>query len=126
MSLKSLYKISCFEVKENEFSASISFNPSHPIFAGHFPGQPVVPGICLIHIIKDIANTISDRELLLTNGSNIKFLHVIDPHKHANVQIKGTFLSEPDEGIVIKASVYSGETVFFKFKGHFNTETMEQ
>ncbi|MCK4569170.1 MAG: 3-hydroxylacyl-ACP dehydratase, partial [Bacteroidales bacterium] len=83
MSLQSLYTISEFNVKGNEFSAIITFDPSHEIFSGHFPEQPIVPGVCLIHIIKDIAIRIAEHEVVLSNGSNIKFLSVIDPRKHA-------------------------------------------
>ena len=126
MCLKSLYTIREFSEAEGEFSAIIAFNPAHEIFSGHFPGQPIVPGVCLIQIIKEIAHMISDKELLLTEGRNIKFLHVIDPQIHPEVKIAGSYKSNESEILIINASLTKDELVFFKFKGLFNNETMEQ
>ena len=125
MSLQSLYTISEFNEAEGEFSAIIAFNPAHEIFSGHFPGQPIVPGVCLIHIIKEIAHMKSDKELLLTEGRNIKFLHVIDPQEHPEVKIVGSHKSDESEILTINASLIKDELVFFKFKGHFNNETLK-
>ncbi len=125
MSLQSLYTISEFNVKGNEFSAIITFDPSHEIFSGHFPEQPIVPGVCLIHIIKDIAIRIAEHEVVLSNGNNIKFLNVIDPRKHANVHIKGSFSFNESRSLSINANIFNDDVIFFKFKGLFNTETLK-
>lgn len=123
MNLRSLFDISNFKVEGVTFSANITFNPAHEIFSGHFPGQPVVPGVCLIHIVKEITNLISEKDMLLTDGSNIKFLQVIDPQENAEVQIQGTLTPEADEQIKISAKILTEESVFFKFIGRFNNET---
>ena len=121
MSLKSLYTISELNINENEFSARIAFDPSHEIFSGHFPDQPIVPGVCLIHIVKEIANKIAGREVLMSNGKNIKFLNVIDPGGNKDVNIKGTFLFKQDDTLSLSASLTKETVVFFKFKGTFKT-----
>ena len=33
--------------------AILRINWGHPIFEGHFPGRPVVPGACLLQIVKE-------------------------------------------------------------------------
>ncbi len=119
MTLRSLYKINDFLVEDGSFSASITFNSGHEIFKGHFPGQPVVPGVCLIHIIKEISIKITENETVMTDGSNIKFLQVIDPSIHDEVHIKGTFSSESKENIKITATILNEDLVFCKFKGTF-------
>ena len=125
MILESLYTISDFKMNGNDFSAQISFDATHDIFAGHFPDQPVLPGVCLIHIMKEMANMISDKEMLLTDGSNIKFLHMIDPGVNAEVQINGTYSLESNKHLKITAKIFIQDIVFFKFNGLFNPETMK-
>ncbi len=126
MSLQSLYNISEFRLEGAEFSARIAFNPAHEIFSGHFPGQPVVPGVCLIHIIKEIANMILARELQMTNAGNVKFLHMIDPNENPEVSIRGSFKIEEEVQVVINANISGNDLVFCKFKGRFNNETVKQ
>ena len=46
----SLYHI----IAQNGSSYSIRFNAEHPVFAGHFPNYPIVPGACLVQIAEDL------------------------------------------------------------------------
>ena len=119
MSLEPLYTISNQSVGEAEFAAQITFDPAHDIFTGHFPGKPIVPGVCLLRIVKDMAGLISGKNVVLKVGSNIKFLHIIDPNQHAKVFLKGTFLSTEGNKLVINASLSAAELIFLKFKGTF-------
>ena len=38
-------------------NAQLQLNPAHRVFEGHFPGQPVVPGVCMVQMIKEILET---------------------------------------------------------------------
>ena len=39
---------------EGKYICRITLNPAHPIFAGHFPGNPITPGVCMLQIIKEL------------------------------------------------------------------------
>jgi len=119
MSPQSLYTFSNQTIGEAEFEASIIFDHTHEIFNGHFPEQPVVPGVCLIRIVKDMAGFITGGNVVFKHGSNIKFLNIIDPNQHTEVFLKGSFLYTNENKLVIKASLSKTEVVFFKFKGTF-------
>ncbi len=64
--------------------------------------------------------------MFLTEGSNIKFLKVIAPGENAELQIQGTFTPEAAEQIKITAKIFTEDSVFFKFLGRFNNETVKQ
>jgi len=120
MHLEGLYAVSEFRIEADSFSAIISFDPEHVIFKGHFPGQPVVPGVCLIHIVGKIANKISTEKIQLVKGSNIKFLQLIDPDKDPVVIIKGKYVTDNAGELNLSATISKEEALFFKFKGVFS------
>ena len=119
MSLQSLYAISDLKSSEGTFSASLSFNPGHKIFEGHFPGQPVVPGVALIHILKDLCSRIAGTDVKLVKATNIKFLNMIDPRDNVMYSISGAFSQKEDEMISLTATIGNEEAIKIKFKGIF-------
>ena len=52
MLLENFYKIIHIKEREDGKQAiEIELNPGHVLYQGHFPGQPVVPGVCTLQII---------------------------------------------------------------------------
>ena len=54
MLIEGLYSTETFDKNEEGISAQIKLNPKHEIFKGHFPGKPIMPGVCMIQIIKEL------------------------------------------------------------------------
>ena len=96
------------------FSTSIRLEPGHPIFAGHFPGLPVVPGVCMMAIMKEILQEIVHRPLRLVNAGNLKFLSLINPMENETVNVELRFSEESEETIVLDGSIFTNNLVFFK------------
>ncbi len=119
MGLDTLYEIRDLEFTGDTFSASVRFDPSHPVFAGHFPGQPVVPGVALIRIAGDIANRIAGTELRLKESSNIKFLQLINPDEHQQVQAIGSFSLDDSGNFRLSAEIRKDDRLFFLFRGNY-------
>ena len=112
-----LYTINNLTTDGNIFTTEISFDPSHPVFEGHFPGQPVVPGVVLVEVSAAVVSLVTGKELIVKEASVIKFLHVIDPTISPVIMIDGSIVEE--EGNCCKASLrfYSDEVDFAKLKG---------
>lgn len=113
--LNDFYSINDLQSSPSEIQASLTLNPQHKIFSGHFPSQPVVPGVCQLQMIKEILEQVTGRPSNLTSAADMKFLAVIDPQRNSQVdaQIKYT---EADGKLSFTASIEKGETVFFKCK----------
>ncbi|MFC0518666.1 hypothetical protein ACFFGT_30910 [Mucilaginibacter angelicae] len=97
---------------------TITLNPTHDIFKGHFPGRPVVPGVCMMQMIKEILENHLGKKLQLVKADNIKFLSFIDPDQHGQVGLE-VKVNMVDGQIKTDAQLLNEETVFLKFKGVF-------
>jgi len=98
--------------------AVLELNPDHAIFKGHFPDMPVVPGVCMMQMVKEIAEISVGETLMLSKADSMKFLSVIDPGVNKVVKI-GVSYKAKDAAIDVNASIATEERVCFKFRGIF-------
>ncbi|HKC66926.1 MAG TPA: 3-hydroxyacyl-ACP dehydratase [Bacteroidia bacterium] len=104
---------------ENTFTATVELNPAHKIYKGHFPEIPVAPGVSLIQVIQEVLAKKINKELSLKEGSNIKFLAMINPLKENKVTISYT-IQLTEKEIDTTANIAGKEIIYVKFKGTFN------
>ena len=58
MLLKDFYTLAELDKSDTEnLKAIIDLNKDHEVYKGHFPGNPVVPGVCLTQLIKEVMET---------------------------------------------------------------------
>jgi 3-hydroxyacyl-[acyl-carrier-protein] dehydratase len=116
------YYIQSF-VKENESLLwSISINSDHDIFKGHFPDNPVTPGVVQIEIIKELLISHFNRDLKLKSISNCKFLSVLNPNKTPSVSVKMVVSSTEDLIIKISGTIFSAEVNYLKIQAEFQLQ----
>ena len=67
------------------FRALLSLNAQHRIFEGHFPGHPVVPGVCLMQMVQEVTGiALGGENLGLARAvDQLKFIALIEPGKRA-------------------------------------------
>ena len=102
------------ESREAELSCCIVFNADHAIFKGHFPGQPVVPGVCMMEIVKELLQSTVNKPLMLRNVRSVKFLGFISPDMQPVVNVKW---KEGEGGYVVTASFGLNGAALFKLDG---------
>jgi 3-hydroxyacyl-[acyl-carrier-protein] dehydratase len=118
MLLSDFYFVLSNTCTDTTVSASIRFNRDHPIFNGHFPGNPIVPGVCMLEIVRQLVEQSTNTKLLISEGDNIKFLNMIDPGQYETVQVDVNF-KQSTGNYAVNATIISGELTFFKFTGTF-------
>ena len=77
--LNDFFTISDKVTSETEVWAELFINADHKIFEGHFPNQPVVPGVCMMQMIKEIVEEVIEKQTNLVQAAELKFLAVINP-----------------------------------------------
>jgi 3-hydroxymyristoyl/3-hydroxydecanoyl-(acyl carrier protein) dehydratases len=114
-----LYTILETQQTENSFAALLALNAAHPIFEGHFPGQPVMPGVCMMQTIQELLEKGLQRKLLLQKAANMKFLVMINPVVQPQVSTELQYTLQDDGTVKTTAVIKSETTVFMKFQGTF-------
>jgi len=118
MLIDGLYTIEDFQQEALEVKATIHLNKAHDIFKGHFPGNPVMPGVCMLQIIKELTEQATSKNLFLSVSSNIKFMAIINPEVNPDLLLNIS-IAEVDDLIKIKNTSSFGETVALKLSATF-------
>lgn len=115
------YSIKSFAAEGKDIKATICINPAHAIFEGHFPGQPVVPGVCMIQIIKELAAQHMHAAIQLTSAAQVKFLQLLIPESGQDIQVQISLKDPVEEVYAFAASLMQGEKAIMKINGRFRT-----
>jgi 3-hydroxyacyl-[acyl-carrier-protein] dehydratase len=116
MLINDLYTVVSKQSEDGKVVARISFDKAHRIFNGHFPGHPVVPGVCMMQIVREIMELDQTKRLKIAVGNNMKFMNIIDPEKNAQVDVAVTYTLEGND-YKVNATLTDASVTFFKFKG---------
>ena len=94
-------------------------NENHPVFKGHFPEKPVVPGVFVIQMITEILSDHLQKELIIKEISNVKFLNLVDPLKIRKLAVQIGIKSPGNSYCVVEAVISDENTTVLKFKGRY-------
>ena len=115
MLLKDFYTIKSIDKKDDyNYVANIFINEKHAVFNGHFPGNPIMPGVCMMQIIKELTEQITTSSLLMQSLSNVKFMALINPFVTPELQLELNITTTEDDLVKVKNTTYFGETVALK------------
>ena len=117
MLLNNFFFVTAIENNAGVIKASIEINKNHPIFEGHFPNQPIVPGVCMSQIVKEVLEAELSSGMQLKSADFIKFLKFINPYETSNISLDIKFVQTEDKNMKVNASLFDSESVYFKFKG---------
>lgn len=115
---KPLFKILSLNHAVGQINAALQIDQQNEIFAGHFPDQPVVPGACMLQIVKEVLADTLKSDLVLARADNIKFLSLVEP-SIALLQLSINY-QQADDNLKVSASLMAGETACMKLQALFS------
>ncbi len=118
MLIKNLYQVKNLVTEGGRTTAQITINRDHEIFKGHFPGNPVMPGVCMIQIIKELTEEVVGKKLFLAVSSNIKFMAIINPETHPDLTLV-LDISEDGDEVKVRNTTSFDETIALKLNAVF-------
>jgi 3-hydroxyacyl-[acyl-carrier-protein] dehydratase len=123
MLLNDLYTIDHIEAS----TATVRLNAEHPIFKGHFPDRPVLPGACQLQMIRELLSHITTKTYRLEKAAAVKFITPIDPRQNGTIRLHLQYGGENPGGeknttLHVTATLIAGEVVCLKFNGTFQAD----
>lgn len=115
MLLHDFYKIQSLEkIDGQKHLAVILINEKHDVFKGHFPGNPIMPGVCMMQIIKELTEQITSRKLMMQTLTNVKFMALINPDVTPELRLELDVTTTEDDFVKVKNATYFNETIALK------------
>lgn len=68
---------------------AVGISATHPALAGHFPGNPIFPGVALLDEVLAAAQTIYGKEIILAGIPQVKFLLPLRPGTAFSIEFNG-------------------------------------
>lgn len=118
MPLNDFYSYTITESSSNNLLISIIIDPSHEVYKGHFPQQPVTPGVILVEMVRKILSTHTGKDLFFSAAKELKFMSPVLPEQHTQIDLSLGY-EAIEEGYKVACVFKSDDTVFTKLKGTF-------
>ena len=110
------YKVERFGREGNVGVFDIALLPECSVYDGHFPGNPVCPGVCNIETIRECAMLLTGKRLTISTIRQCRFNSLITPCEGKLLTVEVSAVEE-DGKYLTTASVYDKDTDYLTFKG---------
>lgn len=112
----SFYTITKTKVEDNQLEVKLNINANHEIFEGHFPGNPITPGVVQLEILKELLSIYAGKTVQMQVVSNCKYLTIMNPENCGEITVK-VGIQNNEGALKINAVFQNAETVFTKVSG---------
>lgn len=107
---------------DNSVVATKIVSADEPHFKGHFPGQPVMPGVLIVESLAQAAGVMMFKHLGLTAADAVVYFMKLDNVRFRKPVIPDTVLTLKVEKIKSKGDIYSFKGMAFNPKGECVSE----
>lgn len=81
------YNTISFDINSKGFYATMELFPNHPVYKGHFPMQPVVPGVFTLAIVRECAAAVLGRDVEYAEIKECKFISALQPQDEMEITL---------------------------------------
>lgn len=110
--IDSFCTLQCLDINNEGFKAVIKLLPDHPVYKGHFPARPVVPGVFTLALVRECASMATGHDMKYADIKECKFISAWLPTGDSNATFDFTLT---DEGKLC-GTVKRGDDTILKLK----------
>ena len=115
MLIENYYKVNDIIAGTGKTLFMVSLNSDCNVYKGHFPENPISPGVCNIQMIKECAELIVGKHLFMHNLQHCRLTTLITPLVYPQVEV--TILMEKREDVYkLKATIGKNEEIYLELK----------
>ena len=93
-------------------AATLAARRDSAVYRGHFPSQPVTPGVLMLQAVVELLSQASGKQLTLKKVNNVKYLAMMGPDDIDGATLAATLT--PDN--VATATYTNGDKTYAKIK----------
>jgi 3-hydroxymyristoyl/3-hydroxydecanoyl-(acyl carrier protein) dehydratase len=75
------------KMKEGKMVASVATDSNSHWFSGHFPDNPILPGIAQLKMVADLISNSCEGDLCLRSLARVKFRKIVRPGEVLNIHV---------------------------------------
>ena len=72
-----------------EYRSTARVAADHPCLAGHFPGNPIVPGVVLLDLVAVALREYQGAQAWISKFGNVKFVGLLRPGEEMEILLQG-------------------------------------
>ena len=119
--LDELYTITSQHDVDQATSFLVALRPESVIFGAHFPGEPIMPGACIVQMVLELTSLWRKQPTLsITKVNNLKFLSVIKPGETPSLAVNLELRQDDESTLQVRGSLRDEATEFTKFSLTFS------
>jgi 3-hydroxyacyl-[acyl-carrier-protein] dehydratase len=116
MLLDTFFTIGNITSQDEKTSVEVMINKEHAVFEGHFPGNPVVPGVFLIQMIREVIEELQHKKFRIEKADEIKFMNMVIPEQNCHLILEIQQRAKSENPFAYNINVTNGQTLFLKMK----------
>lgn len=110
------YTILHTDIADGVGTFRLALQPGCAVYEGHFPGEPVCPGVCNIQMLKECLETMLGRRCRLSAIRQCRLTTLVTPVQHREVEAVVRILSEEDGQLTFQAHIGKDGDVYLDLK----------
>lgn len=107
-----IYRIEQQYTEDGHDVFRIRLDEDNVIYKVHFPNNPITPGVITVDIACRLLGKLTNRQLEISEVKNAKFLNVLSPLRHPEVEYVFRLVENVDNGVRTQVEVRGKELIF--------------
>ena len=108
--------------QEGHYAFRVRLDASHPVFRGHFPGHPMLPGVCTLQLVRECLNRGTGRRFRYAAIRECKFLEMVVPQADELLEIDIRLADDGPAAKKLVCTVANNGKTALKLKGTVREE----